>query len=475
MTKKEWLVILFPVSIYFFVFSYLSLFRHWSLNSSYLDLGLESQALWNTSQGRFFETSFGSSGELISSLSYHFTPIILPLALIYRLLPFPETLLIFQTLVLSSGAIPLYWIAKRILKSQILSFFLGLSYLLYPSLEYSNLFDFHYVTLATTFLLFCFYFLNERRWLWFTLFLILSVSTKENMAIVAALFGIYLYFSLREKRRGVAVLLISLIYFIFSVFYMMPLLGGSLGAVGRYSTLTSDPIRALFLLFDLDKIKYIFHLLVSVGFLPLLSPGALFLGSSEIFLNLLSDYNPQWQVKFHYTAAITPFVLVAAIFGTYRLIDTLRNTTLLHSNVVINRGQRLNYLISFYLLFIALVWNVLHSPSPLFYKFDRSKYTETKETRKVREILKTIPSGVSVSAMNNLGSHLINRRFLYLFPIKFLEADLVILDPGAVAGFPTGASILSGEEYHHYQNLLEASSNHEKIIDEPHLLVYRKK
>lgn len=459
---------------YFFLFSFLSIEKHRSLNSTYLDLGLESQAVWNTSQGRFFETSFGERGQTISALSYHFTPIILLIAPLYRLFPNPETLLILQSLVLSLGAVAVYLIALKILDNPILSLTFAATYLLYPALEYSNLSDFHYVTLATTFLLFAFYFLLDRRWIWFTTFLILSVSAKENLALEAILLGVYLFLFLKQRKRGGVNILFFSLYFLVSVFYLMPIFGGGFGAIGRYSTLTSNPVKSLISLFNLDKLRYLFHLFISVGFLSVLAPGALFLASSELLLNLLSDYNPQWQVKFHYTAAITPFVFIAAIYGARRLITFLRNTTLLHSKVVNIKGQNLEYVISFYLLIITLIWNVLHSPSPLFYKFDWSKYQETNETKKVREILKKIPSDASVSAMNNLGPHLSNRRFLYRFPIKALEADYVVVDP-SVVGKDFNLSQIKPLEYQKYLKDLQRSRVYEMIAERSRLLIFKKK
>lgn len=454
------------IIIYSLIFSFLSIGRHRSLHSTYLDLGLESQTIWNTSQGRLFENSFGSGGEIISSLSYHMTPIIIFLAPIYKLFPSPETLLVAQSLILSFGALAVYLISSRILKNENLSPVFSLVYLLYPAMEYSNLSDFHYVTMGTTFLLFCFYFIISRQWNWFYLFLILTVSTKENLAIISALFGLYLFFVLKEKRRGISVFLFSLGYFLFSIFYLMPKLGGSFTGIGRYSTLMENPLLSLLSLFNPDKIKYLFHLLISVGFLPVLAPAALIFTGSEIFLNLLSDYNPQWQVKFHYTAAITPFVFIAAVYGAKRLKGFIDSK--------LPNFRYPNFLIVLYLLSPAILWNIVHSPSPLYYKFDWSKYRESGATREARSILSQIPAEASVSVMNNLGPQITNRRFLYRFPIKYLEADYVALDPRAVDE-DYDLSQVSPSSYQDLLAILRKSQGYEIIADQSQLLLYRKK
>src|SRR3990167_8103915 len=96
-------LICFLFGFYFLLFSYLSITKHLSLHSTYLDLGLESQIVWNTSQGRFLETSFGPQGSLISALSFHVSPISALLSPLYWIWADPIVLLLLQTFVLSLG------------------------------------------------------------------------------------------------------------------------------------------------------------------------------------------------------------------------------------------------------------------------------------------------------------------------------------------------------------------------------------
>lgn len=472
--KRGNVVLFLLITSYFILFTMFSLLRHESLNSSYLDLGLESQAIWNTSQGRFFETSFGNVGQIISALSYHMTPIIILVAPLYKIFGDPIALLILQSLILSLGAIPVFLISREVINKPVLSFAFVVSYLFYPPLQYSNLSDFHYVTLATTFLLFTFYFLIKKRWLLFYLFLALSVSTKENIALVAALIGIYMFLALKERLKGFIIFVLSIGYFLAVIYLIFPNLGGGTGASGRYDylggslgdiaiNLSTHPAFTAGLIFMKPKLIYLLHVFVSVGFLSFLSPATLFLSASEFLLNLLSAYNPQWQVKFHYTAAITPFAFISAIYGARKVFYFLEKRGIKHGGVVV----------SFYLVCISLIWNIIHSPSPFFYKFDRSVYQEISETVSARQILKTIPSSASVSAMNNLGAHLSNRRFLFRFPINYLGADYVAVDPGALKNFDL--SQVTAEEYNLLVSDLLKSGKFEMIMSQPRLLLYKKK
>lgn len=237
------------------------------------------------------------------------------------------------------------------------------------------------------------------------------------------------------------VLAISLIWFFISTHLVMPFFsGGRLGALGRYEYLGStplavltrvltDPVGDLKILLMLPKLKYLFHLLVSAGFLPLLAPQYLLLAISEFFLNLFSAYNPQWQVKFHYTAAITPFIFIAAIYGLQAIVDYQKRCRSSSSSVTKLLGGIPPAVLGFYLVGISIAWNYIHSPSPLGREFDRSIYTVTPNDAAKDKVLQLIPPAASVSAMNNLGAHLANRRYLWRFPIGIEEADYIVVDP----------------------------------------------
>lgn len=86
---------------------------------------------------------------------------------------------------------------------------------------------------------------------------------------------------------------------------------------------------------------------------------------------MFSAYNPQWQVKFHYTALITPFVFIAAIAGTKRLISLASRFQLLDSKHI---NKYITWGIGSYLITISILWSFLHSPAPWNIKFDPSLY-----------------------------------------------------------------------------------------------------
>src|SRR6185436_1496078 len=87
--------------------------QHRAYNSNGWDLGWFDQVVWNTAHGRPFENSFATW----NFLGEHIEPILLLFALIYRVKPDVEILLVTQAIVASLAALPLYLAARTLLKS----------------------------------------------------------------------------------------------------------------------------------------------------------------------------------------------------------------------------------------------------------------------------------------------------------------------------------------------------------------------
>ena len=88
-----WLAIL--ILAYTVTYSALSIVKHNTFHSATFDLGIMSQVIWNTAQGRIFEISLDRAldTELIGSyLGNHVRPIFLLIAPFYRLWPDPRLL-----------------------------------------------------------------------------------------------------------------------------------------------------------------------------------------------------------------------------------------------------------------------------------------------------------------------------------------------------------------------------------------------
>src|SRR6266702_6301104 len=109
-----WWLLIVVMLVYALEMSHQAVLRYDTFRSTAFDLGNMDQVIWNTAHGHWFQwTNQGADwyGPPLR-LAQHFEPIIIPLSLLYVLYPDPRTLLIFQTLVLTAGALPVFLLTR---------------------------------------------------------------------------------------------------------------------------------------------------------------------------------------------------------------------------------------------------------------------------------------------------------------------------------------------------------------------------
>lgn len=358
--RLAWWLTIGLMVLYIALLSILSLYRYWVFEAQAYDLGNMDQVIWNTLHGHFFVFTnrgwdyYGPP----TRLAIHVEPILLPLSLLYLLHSSPETLLIFQSIALGLGAIPVFLLARHWLpRWPLVGVLLVLTYLLSPALIGENLFDFHPVTLATPLLLAAVLAMVKRRYGWFLLAASLAAMCKEDIGITVAMLGIYIAFwqgeplaetGFPQSRLRLTQLSpkgrrwFGLLFAAFSVgwsaicflviiphFLDSPQVGNNYWE--RYAGLGNTPGQAIlhlitqpWLIFitilTLDKLRYIGVMFMTGGFLGLLlAPFAFLPGLPELTINVLSDKSAQYSGVYHYNAVIIAFLLVAAILGTARI------------------------------------------------------------------------------------------------------------------------------------------------------------
>ena len=148
----------FFIACYLVYFTTISFLRYENYYTGRYDLGNMDQTVWNTLNGRIFQLTDPNGTNVISRLSFHADFILILLSPFYIIWSDPKMLLLIQTIIVALGAVFIYLLSKHIVKDKNLSVVLSFIYLLNPSLQRANLYDFHGVTLASTFLLATFYF-----------------------------------------------------------------------------------------------------------------------------------------------------------------------------------------------------------------------------------------------------------------------------------------------------------------------------
>jgi uncharacterized membrane protein len=325
-----------------------SAYRHNSFRSEAFDLGIFDQALWLISQG---EVPYST---LLHRhiLGDHFSLILYPLAVLYKIYPSVYWLFFIQAISLSFGAPLLYLIARRLNADSESAWFVVIAYLCHPIITNSNLYDFHPECLAVPLILGAVLCALKERLIPFFLLILLAISCKEVIALT--IFGLGLVFLtpvfMNTRKAGIFAVLLGLASFFIISLYLLPAFNvGNAGSAGieRYGPpglsvselfikYLTDPMFLISRLHITESLKYLRKLLLPYFFA--LSPGNLWVlvGAVPAFLlNCLSDLSLQRTIRFHYTLPLLPFLGLMVAIAVSRQKLLFKNKRLLTWGLVL--------------------------------------------------------------------------------------------------------------------------------------------
>lgn len=444
---KYRLLLYFFVLSYIIYFSFFTILRYRTLYASYFDLGIMHQTVFNTYKaivekdpGRFLELTNPFGGNQIKRMAIHNDLLLAFLAPLYFIYSGPETLLVLQSVVLGLGALAIFGIARKIFANskqhELMGLIFSFAYLFYSPMQRSNIFDFHAVTFSTSFLLFMFYLWLDQRYVWSGIFFLLSLLSKEQVALTTLFFGSY-FFTRKRKSPGwqfsLMVIALSAGWFLLSMWYIIPLFRGEQHfALPYYGDFGEKPIGVIMgifrnpysivkYVFHIDSLRYFIFLLGPLGFLSLLSPLQLLIALPEFAINLLSNNWNMRNIIFHYTAVIQPFVFISSIYGA-RVFARFK----------------IKKLFPVLLLAISLVFS--YFKGPLLYSREAEIHPflyPQKERSDVflwSNILKD--ETIKVSTTGQLAPFFTSRRYFYIFSQYYYLADYIIARPTEIALYP---------------------------------------
>jgi len=413
------------IFLYIFYFTTASFQRHDNFYTGRFDLGNMDQTVWSTIHGRIFEFTNPNGTNIISRLAFHADFILILLSPLYLIWSNPKMLLFLQSAVLGFGAFFVYLLALNTLKNKNLSLILSFAFLINPLVNYVNLYDFHPVALATTFLLGTFYFLRQKKYLLFLLFLTLSVLTKEQIWIIAGLFGMYIFFINKKRLLGAGITILSLTIFYYLIWHAIPTaLGGNHFALVYYSdfgespasiikNVIFSPLKTLSIILQEKQLSYLISIFLPLGFLSFLNPLILIFAVPDLLINLLSGNPHLHEIYYQYSSAIIPFVFISSIYGIYNLKKWF---------------QKINVnIFTYYILCSSLIMAYVLGPLPGSSNPNVNMFIRNQPNKKaIENFLSSIPQKFSIAATNNLGSHLSQREKIYTIPVGIDQADIVL-------------------------------------------------
>ncbi len=483
--KERWpqIVLVILILAYIAYFTTLTFLRHANFISSRFDLGNMDQIIWNTSQGRFFQMTHPTGEINISRFVFHGDIFLVILAPLYWVLSSPYLLLFLQTVILALGALPLFWLGRDILKNKPIALVISFAYLMFPPMQRANIFDFHAVTLATTFIIFAFYYAYRKHYLPFALFALLTLSTKENMAFIVATLGIYILIAQKNWRVGLTTIVLSLGWFYVLLWHIIPSIPGGKGAhfaLNYYADLGGSPteiFRSLLIspqkwlihLFNIGNLRYLAYFTLPTGMFALLSP-IFWLSSPELALNMLSSYYAMHTIYYQYTSAITPFAFLSTIFG----IQVFKNRIIPFFQKRFHFAQitesRLNFSIILYLLLTLALTSWRWSPLPKMERADIKAFVYHHPSADyLTKLARTIPKEASVSATTNMSPHFMYHRESFMFPRAVGKVDYIIVQEGD--RFELGTI----EEISQAIRKLETDPRYVRIYQKGQVQVFRKR
>src|SRR5262249_40018959 len=155
------------------------------------DLGNMVQAVWTTAHGHPLETTNEGTGEQMVRLGSHVDPILAALTPLWMVAPTALTLIAIQVVAVASGALPLFWLARRELGSEKVAGVLAIGYLANPWVAWTAVDAFHPVTLAIPLFLFCVWFLVSGPLVPFAICAVLAMACGELLGLGVAGLGIW--------------------------------------------------------------------------------------------------------------------------------------------------------------------------------------------------------------------------------------------------------------------------------------------
>lgn len=400
-------------------FGSLAVLRHRAFESGRFDLGNMVQAVWSTAEGRPLEVT-NLQGEQVTRLASHVDPLLAAFAPLWLVWPSPSLLLVAQAVAVALGAVPVYWLARKHLRSEFAAVAFAFAYLLYPPVQWLTLDDFHAVALACPLLLFAFWYLDEDRLSAFAAFAVPAALAKEEIGFVIAAMGVWYAISRRRLRTGAAIAALGTAWSVVAIGVVIPAAGeGDSDFYGRYEdvggsptgvleTAVTDPGRILSTAFDERGVGYLAELLLPLAGFWLLAPAALLVAAPELAVNLLSSTRTQTSIHFHYTAGLVPGLVAASVLGAARVASKRPSLATPLGAVAVAAALVANYRLG-----AVPLWQQVPGAETL----QADSYELTEHDRVATRALRVIPADEPVSATNTLGAHLSERRRVFSFPL----------------------------------------------------------
>ncbi len=419
------------------------------------ELGIMDQVLWNTLHGHFMlESICNSIWDLnclgaVPRLAVHFEPILIPLSLLYLIVPSVKWLLFIQVAGVAAGALPAYLLAVRRLRSASWGLIFAALYLLYPPLLSAVVHDFHPETPAAGLLMWALYFLITRRDRALVISCVVLLLCKETLTLDVMTIGLFATFVQRRPRLGLGLVALGALTLALALGLMHALSPiGHSPVAGRYDDLLQHPLSAFVQeVTDPSRLSYLLKLLGPVAFLPLLSPWTALMAAPSIAVNFFSTFPGMYSGSNQYNtdiAAVLIFSSIDALVWVSPALGRLRRRIMPEVTRITRRVQWARQrsglglwpqLVVLALVVLALPLGLQGPVGHAFHYLDTWP-VPTPHTRTGHQLLALVPPNASVSAQATLVPHLSQREHINQFPSGDDTDEYIVLDTTVTDYYP---------------------------------------
>ena len=425
------------------------------------DVSIFDQGLWLLSR---FQDPFVTVRGL-NLFADHSSYILIPLAPLYWVLPHQQTLILLSIALMAIGGPLVYFTARAIGASRTFALVVAFGYLLHPAVSWNARDSFHPEQFVLPLLLAAFLLFAKNHDVWAVAAVMLSLTAKEDVALIAVPFGLFVWWWFGKRRAGIAIVVASVAAFLISFLVLLPYFSstGELlyndryahlgdGILGIVSGLATNPRVLLEAFFNVSNLGYIAALILPLP-LAVREPRALLMMLPALVANLVSMHTYQAQVFYHYTVYPLVGVVVAALIGAAvatNWSDRPRRTAIAVSIVAA-------------LAFLPLSGVFAEWNGPLA---DHEQY---------QQALALVPPDATVAAWYRFVPHLTHRTTVYQLPNPWERLNYAA--PGLPPPDPENVEwvvIRRGEDVALASQLLE-SGEFDVVYDEGSALVLRRR
>ncbi|HAT15225.1 MAG TPA: hypothetical protein DCS91_18090 [Microcoleaceae bacterium UBA11344] len=390
---------------------------------------------------------------ILRPLGQHFVIDFLLWMPLYALFPSPVTLIVLQVTLIAAAGIVLYFLARHYLSVpmsvMIVASYYGANGVIGPTL--GNFYEHCQIPLFVFSLLLA---LEKQRWVLFWIFAALTLGPREDAGITLFGIGVYLIFSRRYPRTGVALCVLSFSYVSLITNTVMPMFSNDNSrlylanyfrkfvTIENPSTLqllwaivTQPQIIIQVFFADLEslerRIRFVLGLWLPLGFIPVVSFPAWVMSSFPLLVLLLQVENKAaTSISTRYTLSLVPVLIYATILWwsehperfkprLHRFWSGCIGLSLLFT--LTSNPHRALYFISPY------------SIQPWV---DQSLSAQLDHAADLKTVFNSIPKDASVSTSSYIVSHLSGRRKIIRLEVmqlrdedgKTVDVDYGLLD-----------------------------------------------